>query len=591
MTDRWLVVGAALVLCGSLWGLSLRHRVEARNRGVEVLVESGTVEALAAGLPLAEVYARLRESGAVGVALTALTGQDLVDLGDARIQASERGYWLAVSGPRAVAAGNLGRAAGLETLGFTGAAMVQGEPALLRSLVVGFDERHASAAKAASLRVVVRVPNVPGAASGYSEAVLEAAKKAGAVGYLPAGDTAFGFRSQLEAVARALAARGMLYYAPEFAKIVGDEATARYAMPEVVRLHAAQQAEVDRMGPGAALERYVKAVRERNVRALLVRFADLSGDGALDRAAGFLRALRQRLGERGAVPKPARPFDDPGVPALAHLLVGVGGGLVAAWALLALLPRARAGALALPLLGAAAWLPAGREPAAFLAAVAAPVAAQALLYRPGLGAWAKIGLGLGLPLVGGLAAGSLLADLPHMLALEVFPGVKAAQALPILVAAVLAAGGWAGLRQVSGRPVTWASAGIAAAALGALVLMLARTGNDNPAAVSGLELQFRSLLDALLYTRPRTKEILLGHPALVLGCLLSARVPGSSWAASLLVLGAVGQTSIVNTMCHLHTPVQLSLARILVGVVFGGILGLAVWWLGGRLVLRRTKAA
>jgi len=44
----------------------------------------------------------------------------------------------------------------------------------------------------------------------------------------------------------------------------------------------------------------------------------------------------------------------------------------------------------------------------------------------------------------------------------------------------------------------------------------------------------------------------------------------------LLAIGAIGQTSIVNTMCHLHTPIHLSVARILSGLVAGCILGLLV---------------
>mgnify|MGYP007030164791 CR=1 FL=1 len=42
-------------------------------------------------------------------------------------------------------------------------------------------------------------------------------------------------------------------------------------------------------------------------------------------------------------------------------------------------------------------------------------------------------------------------------------------------------------------------------------------------------------------------------------------------------IGMVGQASIVNTLCHLHTPLEVSLARIAIGWVLGGILGALLW--------------
>ncbi|MCH8980371.1 MAG: hypothetical protein IH945_14195, partial [Armatimonadetes bacterium] len=107
----------------------------------------------------------------------------------------------------------------------------------------------------------------------------------------------------------------------------------------------------------------------------------------------------------------------------------------------------------------------------------------------------------------------------------------------------------------------------------------------------GLELQVRSVLDQLLFVRPRTKEVLVGHPALILGlCLLAHRPHLKGWAALLLLAGAVGQTSVVNTLCHLHTPISLSLTRILVGFVGGGIIGLLAWLVAKRWVPTQTAS-
>jgi hypothetical protein len=48
------------------------------------------------------------------------------------------------------------------------------------------------------------------------------------------------------------------------------------------------------------------------------------------------------------------------------------------------------------------------------------------------------------------------------------------------------------------------------------------------------------------------------------------------------LVGAIGQTSIVNTLCHLHTPVEVGVTRIVIGLALGGILGATVWALAGR---------
>ncbi len=67
-------------------------------------------------------------------------------------------------------------------------------------------------------------------------------------------------------------------------------------------------------------------------------------------------------------------------------------------------------------------------------------------------------------------------------------------------------------------------------ALVALALFVARSGNDPGVGVSATELKVRSLLDKYLLVRPRTKEFLLGHPALLLGlaCSASGRFPRAS---------------------------------------------------------------
>jgi len=75
--------------------------------------------------------------------------------------------------------------------------------------------------------------------------------------------------------------------------------------------------------------------------------------------------------------------------------------------------------------------------------------------------------------------------------------------------------------------------------------------------------------------RPRTKEFLIGHPALVIGAwmLLTGRMRFLPLA---MFLATIGQVSIVNTFCHLHSPLLVSLQRTGWGILLGVGLGLLV---------------
>ncbi|MDI6828546.1 MAG: DUF5693 family protein, partial [Armatimonadota bacterium] len=84
----------------------------------------------------------------------------------------------------------------------------------------------------------------------------------------------------------------------------------------------------------------------------------------------------------------------------------------------------------------------------------------------------------------------------------------------------------------------------------------------------------------ILFVRPRTKEFLIGHPAMFLGItsLLSRR---RAWGLPLIALGTLGQVSMLNTFCHIHTPLVLSAIRTLNGLVLGLALGWIVWLIFG----------
>jgi hypothetical protein len=209
---------------------------------------------------------------------------------------------------------------------------------------------------------------------------------------------------------------------------------------------------------------------------------------------------------------------------------------------------------------------------------------------------AEFGVMTLITLVGAALVAATLSELPFMLKVRAFAGVKAATVLPILLVGWIYGTGMIGLypswrmereaitsriRGLVTEPVRiWHAVALVAVVV-LLALLVARSGNDAGVGVSALELRFRSLLDRVLFVRPRTKEFLIGHPALLLGLVLTALPYRRKWALPLLLVGMVGQTGMLNSFCHLHTPIFVTVIRSANGLWTGAVLGVlaALLWL------------
>ncbi len=83
---------------------------------------------------------------------------------------------------------------------------------------------------------------------------------------------------------------------------------------------------------------------------------------------------------------------------------------------------------------------------------------------------------------------------------------------------------------------------------------------------------FRNFLEVKLIARPRNKEFLMAFPGIVLMVYLVCKK--YKWSVFPLALTSlIGFTSVVNTFCHLRTPLYLSFIRTIYGGIFGLILG------------------
>ena len=121
--------------------------------------------------------------------------------------------------------------------------------------------------------------------------------------------------------------------------------------------------------------------------------------------------------------------------------------------------------------------------------------------------------------------------------------------------------------------------------LAVFVYYIYRTGNS--ATTSSTELAFRNFLENTLVIRPRTKEMIVGWPMLLLFVWSLRR--GMKFLPMVFGLGmTIGLVSVVNTFLHIRTPFLISLLRTGWGVLFGLLIGLALVLLA-ELIYRAVR--
>jgi len=461
---------------------------------------------------------------------------------------------------------------------------------------------------------------------------LRLAADAGARVVVFNGDQVMGFPGLIEATAEAMRANNLVFGYIELAPQGGDAALSTHLEHRIVRVHSITDLEMRTISVNRAVERFAKAARERGVRLCYVRLFAADDRGPVHINVDYLTALSGELRAHGlsiGLPEAFEGFQTPWwLVALVRLGV-LGAGLWLVQSLFAL-PAPWFWALAgLSLLGGTAGMATMRDMTCALCSLGAAVIFPLLAVgwvaaRPAPQRDADEGVPWGYLLwtfvavsaftaLGGVIVAALLADSAHMMGVAQFRGVKLAQVLPLLAVALVwlarnSVGDetsaseepvgpewrrlWSGWRTALNNPIIYWHAAAALVGLVLLAMLLVRSGNEAESAILPGELQFRALLDKLLVVRPRTKEVFLGHPMMLLGLLLLARgMPKGSWIA--LSLGAIGQVSLLNSFCHLHTPLLLTLLRVFNGVwvgAVGGVILCLIWQAASRIVARHPQS-
>ncbi|HEY9179182.1 MAG TPA: DUF5693 family protein [Candidatus Baltobacteraceae bacterium] len=398
----------------------------------------------------------------------------------------------------------------------------------------------------------------------------------------------------------------------------GNVELARLIPGHIVRVQAISKLEEDKLSVPEIVARYELGVRERNVRVVYLRpyghqYNKLSIEKTnielVKQVADDLREHGFRLGR--ATPMPGYRGNNAvavglatlAVPSILVLLLGWFGWYRPSWGVAAYLLTAGiylGGYVSHhDLLGRSILALCG---ALLFAAAAFTVLSPAFFGEPEPSISADILRSLrwtlvatGVALLGALVVVGIMSSPLTMEEVEPFRGVKLVLALPPLIALALYLftdrfdSGISSARDAFSAPIRIYQLLLACVVLGAGALVLVRSGNQSDVAPSALELSLRHHLTALLSVRPRFKEFLVGFPFLM---ILPALRRGDRRAAGIILSLAIGIGigDVIDTFSHLHTPLLISIVRVIYGLIIGAIIGAIAIAIYRKLDERRTPA-
>jgi len=469
----------------------------------------------------------------------------------------------------------------------------------LRDLGLGMSEAQQKFLEKKGFKIVPRVWHDPRYHLGNLDAKISGLKGFSLVIF--DGDKIIGYPDAIPALAEALKKYNLKYGAVEIVKQDGDSKLRQLMGQAVVRVHSVPKDELEKINKEEALDRFVRAVRERGIQVIYLRpFLPPQIDGnPVEYNLAYFTALRDKLAAAGFTLGPAEKGPALQVASwqVVLLAAGVFAGFVFLIDLFVPLPIA-----IMLVIFLACWLPIAfiadplhvlriQKFLAWLAAVVFPSYAVIATFsrnrKPSvhlfydsvmaiINVLAETSLGIFLMI-------GLLADYRFMSGVEVFPSVKTALVLPMLIIAlyfIFKLGGEGRLRDrlrsYLATKITLGNAIVGVLVLAALGVLVARSGNFS-LPVPGFEKYFRNWLEMVLYIRPRTKEFLVGYPLLFLTAYYYFKGE-RQWLWLLAALGAIAPISVFNSFSHIHTPIMVSVMRTFNGLALGVVISLVAGW-------------
>ena len=347
--------------------------------------------------------------------------------------------------------------------------------------------------------------------------------------------------------------------------------------------------------------KYSLGIRERNMRIIYIRPYTTLKDNQdiLQTNVAYIKAIKDQIQKNGFKIGKAAPFKKYS-PAIVLLII-LGLGAIAILALLleklGLSPALQALMFVLWVIFTVVALITGKELlwkqiTALIAALTVPILALKLNFNAikemmydmdyktalikGSTLLAQI---FGVCVGGGLIVAAILSSNEFLTQAQQFRGIKLLLILPLIITLLL----WLAdeqklmpaIKEMLSKAVNFAHILILGFIGGAGTYHILRSGNVGESSVTGTEMSLRNTLAGIFSVRPRFKEFLLGFPAIMLfPALFILKLEKYSWV--LIGCATIGACDIIDTFIHLHTPIGVTLTRVILGLILGWIVGAVV---------------
>ena len=483
--------------------------------------------------------------------------------------------------------------------------------------------------------LVLRPANIPHASKEFIDTFFEAMDSSDKVSaVLFQGKEALGYKEHLDYVSNQLNQRHVPLVLIEAQNQLGFEPQAglldlaKKSNYDLVRLYAMSKDELIKINQKEASSRFYISDIERNIRMNLFPSYKFAADGKSlsETNASYIQGVTQRLENHGFTVGKASVMA-PYFPSSALRSLAMMGALsLVVTTLLLLLPGLKKWSYYIEVLGLVGtqglyWvlhMNLVLQLLALGAAVCTPVVVVTLFLnycvkRKDMAfseiGWGKLflesvailwGAGI-LSLMGAAFVSGLLGDIRYFLEMEIFRGVKATFVLPLVLISVVYIQKFPFFGKTVSSDKDFVSfvkkfchiqiklgllVGLGLLAIVGFVF-IGRSGN-NGAPVPQFEIALRRFLEDMMYARPREKEFLFGHPAVLVSLAAFYRKWPQILHSFLIVAVTIGQGSMVETFAHMRSPFILSFIRGLDGLA-AGTLSMVGALLAVMILVRITK--
>ena len=592
-----LLIFIAVLAC-ACYGLWPRVQLEKSNNNVAILSDFREISTLAknSGLTVDEAIAILIRNGVTGLMVSELTGDNIDHgVGQAEMKTTkdpERGtegtmISILPMSPHKELLNEWLRTRFALSEDKIGPVLLTMPSNMLKNSGMLPDIDGLEAAKKAGLKIFYRPAPSPGHLSDRASVMLRKVHEKYHVDlFTPSGEYVSGYPdvSKLANVAKEFK---IPVAAVEFSRQVGEPQLNAQSAPYLMPLHSVTNEEMTarRISRAALRDRLIRAAVERSVRFLLLRTAPPNTSNFL--FADFaeeVRLLGEGLREHGfnlAWPEP--------VFANANLHTSI----FTAWALSAMLilslycylvrmglnvnSRVNIIFVVINILLAVGIYKVASISRLAGALTAPLIATEASLLAMDTNRRGKTLQAFLYAVIGGLALASFFSVTSYMLRLRTFSGVKFTLILPpalVLLHDLKRRIHPESLIEFLSRPPLWGELALIGVLLAGIGLIIFRSGNV--AFIPGFEAKIRVALEKLLIARPRTREVFIGYPSILLLNFLVAKNLFAHYREIFRIGVALGFSSVINSFCHFHTPLMLILLREFNGLWTGLIVGLIV---------------